>query len=266
MLNCPPMRCGCRRRVERRDGGGARRGRPALAEERQRVDRLNKTGGGVSGRGRAGREVGGGYGRPGRNGRRRAGTPSAPAPMRFGTGSRPCRRSLLRPSKPRNRPVARRSAPSTQRSARSSTCASTRTDAPPGSTISIKSPHARHSRQRHLHRWSCQRRLSRRRRILLQLPRHHIDAREARCRLCLIARPRQLTANTARQLLTPGVELSRCDTVPVNDLARSDARSQALRDDLPLLLDRPPPPPLATRDQLDPLRASGHMTTLMTAP
>jgi hypothetical protein len=48
------------------------------------------------------------------------------------------------------------------------------------------------------------------------------------------------------QLLTPGVKLARGDTVPVNDLARFDTRPQALRDDLPLLLDRPPAPRLAT--------------------
>src|SRR3954453_3451183 len=52
----------------------------------------------------------------------------------------------------------------------------------------------------------------------------------------------------------------------MDDLARPHSRPKALRYDLPLFLDRPEPPTLATRDHLDPLRASGHMTTLMTAP
>jgi hypothetical protein len=36
------------------------------------------------------------------------------------------------------------------------------------------------------------------------------------------------------------------------------ARFQALRRDLSLLLDRPPPPPLTARDHLDPLAAHAH--------
>jgi hypothetical protein len=59
--------------------------------------------------------------------------------------------------------------------------------------------------------------------------------------------------------------LSRCDPVLVDDLARPDARDKALCDNLPLLLDRPSPATLTTRNHLDPLRRS-HMTTLMTAP
>jgi len=61
----------------------------------------------------------------------------------------------------------------------------------------------------------------------------HGNARKARRRL------RQLTADTACQLLAPGVKLPRRDAMLLDDLPRSDARLQTRRDDLTLLLDRP---------------------------
>src|SRR5690349_18038846 len=79
-------------------------------------------------------------------------------------------------------------------------------------------------------------------------------------------RVRRLPSHTPSQLLSPGIQLSGAEPMLANDFARPDARLQALRDDLPLLLGRPAPAPLAARDYLNPLRAGGHMTALMTAP
>jgi hypothetical protein len=82
------------------------------------------------------------------------------------------------------------------------------------------------------------------------MPSHnHIDLRE-------IDGCKRLTAETARQLLAPSVVLARADTVFVNNFVRPDARSQALRDHLALLLDRPAAPLFAARDYLDTLCAS----------
>ena len=52
----------------------------------------------------------------------------------------------------------------------------------------------------------------------------------------------------------------------VDDFARPNPSPEALRNNLPLLLNRPAPPPLASGDHLDPLRRGSHMTSLMTAP
>ena len=49
--------------------------------------------------------------------------------------------------------------------------------------------------------------------------------------------PCRLTAKPARQLLAPSIELAGADTMLANDLARTDARLKALRDDFALLLD-----------------------------
>src|SRR4051794_24141148 len=60
--------------------------------------------------------------------------------------------------------------------------------------------------------------------------------------------------------------MTRRDPVLVDDFARPNPSHKALRNDLPLLLNRPAPPPLASGNHLDPLSRGSHMTTLMTAP
>jgi hypothetical protein len=49
--------------------------------------------------------------------------------------------------------------------------------------------------------------------------------------------PCRLTAKPARQLLAPSIELAGADTMLANNLARTDARLKAPRDDFALLLD-----------------------------
>jgi hypothetical protein len=49
------------------------------------------------------------------------------------------------------------------------------------------------------------------------------------------------------------------------DAAQRTHRLQALRRNVALLLNRPTPPPLAPRDQLDPLTASAHTISRMSA-
>jgi hypothetical protein len=106
-------------------------------------------------------------------------------------------------------------------------------------------------RRRHLRHQRCRH---------LPLSSNHIDPCKARRRM------RRRPVHPSRQLLTPSIELSRRDPVLVDDFARPNPSPEALRNDLPLLLDRPAPSPLAAGDHLDPLRRSSHMTTPMTAP
>jgi hypothetical protein len=71
--------------------------------------------------------------------------------------------------------------------------------------------------------------------------------------------------STTRDRSSPSF-LPRRDAVSADDLCRPNLRLEAFRDDRLLLLNRPTAASLAPRDQLDPLRRSGHMTSLITAP
>ena len=86
------------------------------------------------------------------------------------------------------------------------------------------------------------------RRVRDRSPRHprlfvpHVDPSKAR-------RGGRLPVQLPRQLVAPGIQLPRRNTVPADDLCRPGPRLKALRHDRLLLLDRPAPASLAPRDQ-----------------
>src|SRR5439155_21485539 len=67
------------------------------------------------------------------------------------------------------------------------------------------------------------------------------------------------------QMSPPRIEQATADAVASCHRDWRYPRFQALRRNLALLLDRPTPPPLAPRDQLDPLTTSAHTISRMSA-
>src|SRR5690242_6247742 len=63
----------------------------------------------------------------------------------------------------------------------------------------------------------------------------------------------------------PRIEQATADAVASRHRDWRYPRLQALRRNLALLLDRPTPPPLTPRDQFDPLTASAHTISRMSA-
>src|SRR3954467_497619 len=68
-----------------------------------------------------------------------------------------------------------------------------------------------------------------------------------------------------QQIAPPSVELTGADAVLACDLGRAQLRTQALGDDLALLLRRPRTPALAARDDLDLLAACAPTTSRTSA-
>ena len=68
-----------------------------------------------------------------------------------------------------------------------------------------------------------------------------------------------------QQMSPPRIEQATADAVASRHRDWRYPRLQALRRNLPLLLNRPAPPPLAARNYLDPLIASAHTISRMSA-
>ena len=94
-----------------------------------------------------------------------------------------------------------------------------------------------------------------------RLRRHgqHFNTRE------LCPRPGRGPERSFQQMSPPRVEQATADAIAARHRDRRYARLQTLRRNLPLLLDRPTSSPLAARDYLDPLTASAHTSSRMSA-